>query len=125
MAKLSLSKSCETNGDPVACSKSKMKLPDPNRGPMTSGKPNPPKKRRFRIEEPEAGTYMNMRDISNEPGDVRMQKETSKSSFTEEQRAKGVVYEKDAAKTRDKVEKEKKRKSRKLPVTANPSILEE
>ena len=124
-AKLSLSESCETNGDPVACSKSKMKLPDEKRKPMTSRKLKPRDGYDGGIKKPEPGTYMNMRDISDEPGSVRMQKETGKSSFSERQRNQGDVLEKSAAKTREQLEKEKKRKSRKLPATVNPSILEE
>jgi len=111
MATLSLSKSCGTTGDPVTdkCSKSKMKLPKRDRKPMTS-KTSKNDGRDYRVEEPEGGSNMNMRDLSGTSGNYRPSPEKN-SSYTEEERAKGKVYEEAATKNRRSVERAKNFKS--------------
>lgn len=63
---------------------------------MAFVKKKKPKKQEIDVEEG-VPRHMNVRDLGNNPGDIRMQKSSSGSSFTEGQKATGRALERNRA----------------------------
>ncbi len=58
-------------------------------------------------ETPEVGAHMNMNNLSGAPGDVKLNLNSNKKSFTGSQNAQGKILEKGAAKMREMFKKNK------------------